>query len=129
MPNNRKSRVRDTRPFCSPVLTQRGELVAKQERRTVKATFVLDVELVTRINAVASLRGQSRDALATAAFEEAVKGLVMFDRGRKSHRSVGSDRPVPEDSISSDGEQTESSGQGLTVVPSARPMMPKRAAG
>jgi hypothetical protein len=63
-------------------------------RRTVKATFTLDVELVARVNACATLRGLSRDALATAAFEEAIKGVVLFDRGKKSDRSAGKDRPI-----------------------------------
>lgn len=63
-------------------------------RRTVKATFTLDVELVARLNACATLRNLSRDALATAAFEEAIKGVVLFDRGKKSDRSASKDRPI-----------------------------------
>jgi hypothetical protein len=75
--------------------------VAKQPKRTLKATFTLDVELLARLNAVALLRNQSRDAVATAALEEAVKGLVMWERGKPSRRSVGKDRPSVEDEITS----------------------------
>jgi hypothetical protein len=85
-------------------MTQGGESVVKQERRTIKATFTLDVELVTRLNAVALLRNTSRDALATAALEEAVKGLVLFDRAKPARRSTGKDRVVPEDGVSPDDE-------------------------
>jgi hypothetical protein len=68
--------------------------MAALRRRTVKATFTLDAELVVRVTACAALRGLSRDAFATAAFEEAIKGLVLFDRGRKSDRSASKDRPI-----------------------------------
>ena len=108
--------------FRSPVLTQRGRLVAKQERRIIKATFSLDVGLVARLNACATIRNTSRDALVTAALEEAVRGLILFDKGKPSRRSVGSDRPVPEDSITSDGENEPAEGPGLTIVPNARAM-------
>jgi hypothetical protein len=105
VPMKRKEPGCDPGSSRSPVLTQGGESVAKQERRTIKATFTLGVELVTRLNAVALLRGQSRDALATAALEEAVKGLVMFDRGKVSRRSKDNDRPVLEGEINPDGEK------------------------
>lgn len=78
--------------------------MAKQGRRTIKATFTLDVELVARLNAVALLRGQSRDALVTAALEEAVKGLVMWERAKPSRRSEGKDRPEPVAEINPDAE-------------------------
>jgi hypothetical protein len=81
------------------------EPMAKQGRRTIKATFTLDVELVTRLNAVALLRGQSRDALATAALEEAVKGLVLFDRGKPPRRSKGEDRPDQVSELSPDEQE------------------------
>lgn len=79
--------------------------MATKRRRTLKATFTLDAELVARINAVALLRGQSRDALATAAFEEAVKGLVLFDRGRPSRRAKTNDRLEEATEISSEAEE------------------------
>ena len=78
--------------------------MAKQGRRTIKATFTLDVELVARVNAVALLRGQSRDALAAAALTEAVKGLVMWERGSSPKRSGNKDRPSLEGEISLDAE-------------------------
>jgi hypothetical protein len=79
--------------------------VVKQERRTIKATFTLDVELVTRLNACATLRNTSRDALVTAALEEAVKGLVLFDRAKPARRSTGKDRVEPVSSVNPDGEK------------------------
>lgn len=78
--------------------------MAKQGRRTVKATLTLDVELVARLNAVALLRGQSRDAIATAALEEAVKGLVMWERAKPSRRSEAKDRTEPASEITPNGE-------------------------
>lgn len=78
--------------------------MAKQGRRTIKATFTLDVELVARLNAKSLLAGQSRDALVTAALEEAVKGLVMWERAKPSRRTDAKDRPSVEGLISPDGE-------------------------
>ena len=86
--------------------------MATEKRRTIKATFSLDADLVTRLNAVASLRNISRNAFATAAFEEAVKGLVLFDRGKPSRRSANKDRPAPESSINPDGEKQPDQGRG-----------------
>jgi hypothetical protein len=71
----------------------------------LKATFTLDVELVARVNAVALLLGQSRDAIATAALEEACKGLVMWERAKPSRRSKDTNRPEQETEISSDDEK------------------------
>jgi hypothetical protein len=101
-PKTEKAEVATLGPFRSPVSKQGGNHVAKQERRTIKATFSLDVDLVTRLNACATLRNTSRDALATAALEEAVKGLVLFDRAKPARRSTGKDRAVPEDGVSPD---------------------------
>jgi hypothetical protein len=56
----------------------------------------LDVELVARLNAVALLCNQSRDAIATTALQEAVKGLVMWEKGNPSRRSGAKDRPSEE---------------------------------
>ena len=67
--------------------------MAKRERRTLKATFTLDVELVARLNACATIRNTSRDALVTGAIEEVCKGLVLFDRGKPGKPSVKADRP------------------------------------
>jgi hypothetical protein len=71
----------------------------------LKATFTLDVELVARVNAVALLRGQSRDAIATAALEEACKGLVMWERAKPSRRSGGKDRLAVVDGVNPDAEE------------------------
>jgi hypothetical protein len=79
--------------------------MAKPAQKTLKATFTLDVELVTRINACASLRGLSRDAFAHAAFEEACKGLVLFDRGKHPDRTVNKDRPALANNVKPDGEK------------------------
>ena len=79
--------------------------MAKPAQKTLKATFTLDVELVTRINACASLRGLSRDAFAHAAFEEACKGLVLFDRGKSSPRSGSRDRPALASGVNPDDEK------------------------
>lgn len=78
--------------------------MAKQGRRTIKATFTLDVELVARLNAKSLLAGQSRDALVTAALEEAVKGLVMWERAKPSRRSEGKDRPSEGEEINPPAE-------------------------
>jgi hypothetical protein len=61
--------------------------VAKPSGKTVKATFTLGVELVARCNAAALLRGKTRDAFASAALDDACKGLVLFDRVIKPSRS------------------------------------------
>lgn len=61
--------------------------MAKPSGKTVKATFTLGVELVARLNAAALLRGKTRDAFASAALEDACKGLVLFDREKKPDRS------------------------------------------
>lgn len=79
--------------------------MATKEQRIVKATFSLGVDLVARINAKALLLGQSRDALATAALEEACKGLVLFDRGRPSRRSESKDRPAEESPVEDPDEK------------------------
>jgi hypothetical protein len=79
--------------------------VAKQGQRTLKVTLTLDVELVARLNALALLRNQSRDAIATAALTEAVKGLVMWERGSSPKRSGNKDRPSLEGEISPDAEE------------------------
>lgn len=87
MPMKRKSSSHELELFRSPVMPQGGRLMAKQERRVIKATFSLGVDLVARLNACATIRNTSRDALVTAAIEEAVKGLVLFDRAKPSKRS------------------------------------------
>src|SRR5947207_3124903 len=97
-----KAEVATLGPFRSPVLTQGANHVAKQERRIIKATFSLDVDLVARLDAVATLRNISRNALATAAIEEAVKGLVLFIREKKADRSDVSDRTSPASLVSPD---------------------------
>lgn len=79
--------------------------MAKQGRRAIKATFTLDVELVARVNAFALLRGQSRDAFATAALEEACKGLVMWERAKPSRRSEAKDRAVQAENVSDPEEE------------------------
>ena len=79
--------------------------MAKLERRTIKATFSLDVNLVARLDAVATLRSTSRNAIATAALEEAVKGLVLFDRAKPIKRGqseVSAEIPIETDP---DGEK------------------------
>lgn len=79
--------------------------MAKQGRRTVKVTLTLDVELVARLNAVALLRGQPRDAIAAAALTEAVKGLVMWERGNSPKRSGGNDRQGEESPVENSGQE------------------------
>lgn len=81
--------------------------MAKRERRTLKATFTLDVELVARLNACATIRNTSRDALVTGAIEEVCKGLVLFDRAKSAVRSNTS-RAMSEVSASSEGSASES---------------------
>ncbi len=103
--------------------------MAKQERRTIKATFSLGVDLVARVNACATLRNQSRDALVTAALEEAVKGLVLFDRRKGAGRSGVSDRLELESGVNPTGEELPHDGPGLTVVPDARSAVGGRRAG
>jgi hypothetical protein len=79
--------------------------MAKPGQKTLKATFTLGAELVTRINACASLRGQSRDAFATAALEVACKGLVLFDKGKKTARSEGTDRQAQAKGVNPDDKK------------------------
>jgi hypothetical protein len=88
--------------------------VAKQGRRTLEVTLTLGVELVARLNAVALLRNQSRDAIATAALQDAVKGLVMWERGKPSQRSEGKDRPTEASDINpNDQEEAPESRAGV----------------
>ena len=79
--------------------------MAKRSGKTLKATLTLDVELVARMNAAAFLRGQTRDAFASAAIEEACKGLVLFDRARKPNRSVSKESAAVASTVENSEEE------------------------
>jgi predicted DNA-binding ribbon-helix-helix protein len=63
--------------------------------RTVKTSVTLDVNLHSRISALASLRGTTIGALMAEAAEEAVRGIVVIDRRRSADQAAHSG-PVKE---------------------------------
>ena len=59
---------------------RRRKSAAPPERKTVKTTLIVGVDLHARWSAAASLRGMDRNAFAVEALSAALRGLVIIDR-------------------------------------------------
>lgn len=81
--------------------------MATKKSRLVKASLIIDADLHARWSACASLRNVPRNAIAVDALESALKGIVCFDRLRKSDRVADKDRAEQAPEIISEEENPE----------------------
>ena len=81
--------------------------MAARKSRLIKASLIIDADLHARWSACASLRNVPRNAIAVDALEAALKGIVCFDRLRKSDRSTSSNRVTEDCQITSEEENPE----------------------
>lgn len=89
---------------CNPVGAQKRKPVSASKERPVKTTVSLDVDLHSRLSAMASRRRTSISALAESFIREGLRGFVVIDRSESSDRGKGNDRPSPGLGISSDAD-------------------------
>jgi hypothetical protein len=79
--------------------------VSASKERPVKTTLSLDVDLHSRLSAMASRRRVGISALAVSFIREGLRGFVVIDRSESSDRVRTMDRPKGEDGISPDAEE------------------------
>jgi hypothetical protein len=73
------------------------------KERPVKTTLSLDVDLHSRLCAMASRRRVGISALAESFIREGLRGFVVIDRSESSDRVKAMDRQAPEGEVSESG--------------------------
>jgi hypothetical protein len=74
---------------------QKRKPVSASKERPVKTTLSLDVDLHSRLAAMASRRRMGMSALAEQFIRAGLRGFVVIDRSESSDRVEKSDRPSP----------------------------------
>ena len=71
---------------------QKRKPVSASKERPVKTTLSLDVDLHSRLCAMASRRRMGISALAVSFIRERLRGVVVIDRSESSGRGTATDR-------------------------------------
>ena len=84
---------------------QKRKPVSASKEKPVKTTLSLDVDLHSRLAAMASRRRMGMSALAEQFIRAGLRGFVVIDRSESSDRVKADDRQGPALGISSDDEE------------------------
>jgi len=88
-----------------PEKKKRKPATPQPSAKTIKASVVVDVPLNIRWTAAAALAGMDKSRFAALAIEDACKGIVLFDRRKKSKSVDSNDRLDEADEISDPAEE------------------------
>jgi hypothetical protein len=90
---------------CHPMAGQKRKPASASKERPVKTTLSLDVDLHSRLAAMASRRRMGMSALAEQFIRAGLRGFVVIDRSESSDRGTANDRRTEGLAVSdSDGE-------------------------